>query len=212
MVVKSERDRNFEDQQNTFITSSAVHATESKPIQAKKTVAEPASIPFKPNGKYLKGKKETVRSHIWHPIRRLKIQIWTVCNKIPARKTVTHPASLIAQICTSYNDKDHHACVRRCNDGLCKSTLFKIKLDKPRALNVLKLQEKNCNSERTTSLIPTQRRHVTIRTRIAAHGSTTISSQWMYARAKKVGKLSWPPKNRAWKFKKTKNCYQQKLN
>lgn len=35
-------------------TSSAVLATESKPMNAKKTVADPASMPFTPNGKYLK--------------------------------------------------------------------------------------------------------------------------------------------------------------
>jgi hypothetical protein len=37
-----------------FFTSSAVLATVSKPIYAKKTVADPASIPFIPCGKYLK--------------------------------------------------------------------------------------------------------------------------------------------------------------
>lgn len=34
-------------------TSSAVLATESNPIYAKKTVADPASIPSTPKGKYL---------------------------------------------------------------------------------------------------------------------------------------------------------------
>jgi len=34
-------------------TSSAVLATASKPIYAKNTVAEPASIPSTPKGKYL---------------------------------------------------------------------------------------------------------------------------------------------------------------
>lgn len=37
----------------TLLTSSAVLATVSKPIYAKKTVADPASIPFTPYGKYL---------------------------------------------------------------------------------------------------------------------------------------------------------------
>ena len=36
-----------------FLTSSAVLATISKPMYAKKTVADPASIPFTPYGKYL---------------------------------------------------------------------------------------------------------------------------------------------------------------
>jgi hypothetical protein len=35
------------------VTSSAVLATVSNPMYAKKTVADPASIPFTPNGKYL---------------------------------------------------------------------------------------------------------------------------------------------------------------
>jgi hypothetical protein len=34
-------------------TSSAVLATESKPMYAKNTVADPASIPSTPKGKYL---------------------------------------------------------------------------------------------------------------------------------------------------------------
>jgi len=37
-------------------TSSAVLATESNPMNAKKTVAEPANIPSTPNGKNLKDK------------------------------------------------------------------------------------------------------------------------------------------------------------
>lgn len=35
-------------------TSSAVLVTASKPTYEKKTVADPASTPFAPNGKYLK--------------------------------------------------------------------------------------------------------------------------------------------------------------
>ena len=38
----------------TFLTSSAVLATVSKPMYAKKTVADPASTPLTPYGKYLK--------------------------------------------------------------------------------------------------------------------------------------------------------------
>jgi hypothetical protein len=48
-----------------------------------------------------------------------------------------------------------------------------------------------------TSLIPAHNRAVTINTRIAAHGSTTISSPGICRRAKKAGKLSPPPKNNA---------------
>lgn len=50
---------NLPNMQNTIeklikgITSSAVLATESKPINAKKTVADPASMPSTPKGKYL---------------------------------------------------------------------------------------------------------------------------------------------------------------
>jgi hypothetical protein len=41
-------------------TSSAVLATASKPMYAKKTVAEPATIPSTPNGKYLFFKQEKI--------------------------------------------------------------------------------------------------------------------------------------------------------
>lgn len=42
-----------EEKQKPMHTSSAVLATESNPIYAKKTVADPASIPSTPKGKYL---------------------------------------------------------------------------------------------------------------------------------------------------------------
>ena len=38
-------------------TSSAVLVTESKPMYEKKTIADPANIPFTPKGKYLKQSK-----------------------------------------------------------------------------------------------------------------------------------------------------------
>lgn len=44
-------------------TSSAVLATASKPTYAKKTVAEPASIPSTPKGKYLLMKNRQVLSN-----------------------------------------------------------------------------------------------------------------------------------------------------
>jgi uncharacterized paraquat-inducible protein A len=43
------------------ITSSAVLATTSKPMKEKNTTADPASIPFTPNGKYLSNQRENKR-------------------------------------------------------------------------------------------------------------------------------------------------------
>jgi len=42
-------------------TSSAVLATASKPIYAKNTVAEPASIPSTPKGKYLSNQEPFIQ-------------------------------------------------------------------------------------------------------------------------------------------------------
>jgi hypothetical protein len=50
-----------------------------------------------------------------------------------------------------------------------------------------------------TSFIPTQSRPVTTKTRKEAHGSTTTSSHGISWRAKIHGRLSGPPKNKAWK-------------
>lgn len=52
-----------------------------------------------------------------------------------------------------------------------------------------------------TFFMPTHSSPVMIKTRIAAQGSTTISSPGMLTRAKKEGKPSGPPKNKAWNIK-----------
>jgi hypothetical protein len=50
-----------------------------------------------------------------------------------------------------------------------------------------------------TSFIPTQSRPVTSKTRKEAQGPTTTSSHGISWRAKIHGRLSGPPKNKAWK-------------
>lgn len=49
-----------------------------------------------------------------------------------------------------------------------------------------------------TSFIPEQSNAVTIKTRTAAHGSTTTLIPGIVTRAKKEGRLSGPPKYKAW--------------
>lgn len=52
-----EKDKGLGKGEKTLYTSSAVLATASKPMNAKKTVADPASIPLTPKGKYLSSQR-----------------------------------------------------------------------------------------------------------------------------------------------------------
>lgn len=83
-------------------TSSAVLATASKPTYAKKTVAEPASIPSTPKGKYLlKQKRQVLSNKRPNNIRRNGKQK----IKVPSRKFISNPSRLESQVTTSYYDK-----------------------------------------------------------------------------------------------------------
>lgn len=61
-----------------------------------------------------------------------------------------------------------------------------------------------------TSLIPVHKSPVTMKTKIAAQGSTTMPR--MVRRAKTAGSLSWPPKNKAWKWQCVNSHSQKTFN
>lgn len=109
-------------EEKSIYTSSAVLATESKPMYAKKTVADPASIPSTPKGKYLSNEKnESVLNKLPE-----KVIIWLALQQkhpLPSRKFISSPSSLETKISTSYYDKHHGTYISRCDNGLCNCTL-----------------------------------------------------------------------------------------
>lgn len=119
-------------------------------------------------------------------------------RKLPSRKFISRPSRLETQICTSYYNKYHCTNICSCHNGLCQGALQKLMAWTLKYRTLWAMQLINMQCHEFTSLIPTHRRPVTMRTRIAAHGSTTTSSPGICWRARKEGRLSPPPKSRAW--------------
>jgi hypothetical protein len=99
-----------------FLTSSAVLATVSKPMYAKKTVADPASIPFTPYGKYLESSYTYEHTTMKSYKRKEALSLYA----LPIRILVADPSYLEANITTSYNNKYHYKSIQNCYNSLCK--------------------------------------------------------------------------------------------
>jgi hypothetical protein len=119
---------------------------------------------------------------------------------LPASNLISNPACLEANIATGYNNKQHHKAIEDCHNSLHEWALCK-NWNKVQMLHCLtKEQWIYIKQEKpATSFIPTQSKPVTTKTGKEAQGSTTTSSHGISWRAKIHGRLSGPPKNKAWK-------------